>query len=233
MNKSIPLIIIQNLFKGFKSGRNDVEVLKGVNLDIQERSTTAIIGASGVGKSTLLHIMGAIERPDKGKVLFQGNDIFEFHDEALARFRNRSIGFVFQFHHLLPEFNALENVMMPALISRMKRSEAKAKAESVLDRVGLHGRLGHRVGELSGGEQQRVAVARALVLQPAVILADEPTGNLDTKTSRKIHELLIFLNKEFGITLVVVTHSKALADLMERSITLVDGKVKDVTEIKN
>lgn len=233
MNKLVSLITIQNLFKGFKSGRNVVEVLKGVNLDIQERSTTAIVGTSGVGKSTLLHIMGTIERPDKGKVLFQGNDVFEFDDEALARFRNGSIGFVFQFHHLLPEFNALENVMMPALISRVKRSEAKAKAESVLERVGLHGRLAHRVGELSGGEQQRVAVARALVLQPAVILADEPTGNLDTKTSRKIHELLIFLNKEFGITLVVVTHSKELADLMERRITLVDGKVKEVTKIED
>ena len=233
MNKLVPLITIQNLFKGFKSGRNVVEVLKGVNLDIQERSTTAIIGTSGVGKSTLLHIMGTIERPDTGKVLFQDNDVFEFDDEALARFRNRSIGFVFQFHHLLPEFNALENVMMPALISRVKRSEARAKAESVLERVGLHGRLTHRVRELSGGEQQRVAVARALVLQPAVILADEPTGNLDTKTSRKIHELLIFLNKEFGITLIVVTHSKELADLMERRITLVDGKVKEVTKMKD
>ena len=150
MNKPIPLITIQNLFKGFKSGGSVVEVLKDVNLDIQEYSTTAILGASGVGKSTLLHIMGTIERPDRGKVLFQGKDVFTFNDEELARFRNRSIGFVFQFHHLLPEFNALENVMMPALISRVKRSEAKAKAESVLDRVGLYGRLTHRVGELSG-----------------------------------------------------------------------------------
>ncbi|MFH1674705.1 MAG: ABC transporter ATP-binding protein [Pseudomonadota bacterium] len=230
MNKSVPMISIQNLFKEFKSGENVVEVLKGAELDIEERSTTAIMGASGVGKSTLLHIMGTIERPDKGKMLFQGKDVFAFDDEELAQFRNRSIGFIFQFHHLLPEFNALENVMMPALISRMKRSEAMAKAESVLDRVGLSGRLTHRVGELSGGEQQRVAIARSLVLQPAVLLADEPTGNLDTKNSRKIHELLLLLNKELGITLIVVTHSKELADLMERCVTLVDGKMERVTK---
>jgi lipoprotein-releasing system ATP-binding protein len=233
MNKSVPMITIQNLFKGFKSGENVVEILKGVTLDIGERSTTAIMGASGVGKSTLLHIMGTIERPDKGKMLFRGKDVFAFDDEDLAQFRNRSIGFIFQFHHLLPEFNALENVMMPALISRVKRSEAMAKAESVLDRVGLSGRLTHRAGELSGGEQQRVAIARSLVLQPAVLLADEPTGNLDTKNSRKIHELLLLLNKELGITLIVVTHSKELADLMERCVTLVDGKMEEVTKLRN
>lgn len=203
-----------------------MEVLQGISLDLEEGSTTAIVGASGVGKSTLLHIMGTIDRPNKGKVLFQGKDVFEFDDEKLARFRNSSIGFVFQFHHLLPEFNAIENVMMPALINRMKRAEATARAEFVLDRMGLSGRLTHRVGELSGGEQQRVAIARALVLQPAALLADEPTGNLDTKTSRTIHELLISLNEEFGITVVVVTHSKELADLMERCVTLVDGKLK-------
>ncbi len=232
MNKSVPIISIQNLFKEFKSGENVVEVLKGVNLAIKERSTTAIMGASGVGKSTLLHIMGTIERPDTGKMLFQGEDVFAFDDEDLAQFRNRSIGFIFQFHHLLPEFNALENVMMPALISRMKRSEAMAKAESVLDRVGLSERLTHRVGELSGGEQQRVAIARSLVLQPAVLLADEPTGDLDTKNSRKIHELLLLLNKELGITLVVVTHSKELADLMEHCVTLVHGKMEEVSGLK-
>ncbi len=228
MNKSVPIITIQNLFKRFKTGGNAIEVLRGVTLDIKERSTTAIIGASGVGKSTLLHIMGTIERPDKGKMLFQGKDVFAFDDEKLAQFRNRSIGFIFQFHHLLPEFNALENVMMPALISRMKRAEAMDRAKSVLDSVGLSGRLTHLVGELSGGEQQRVAIARALILRPAVLLADEPTGDLDAKNSRKIHELLIFLNKKFGITLIVVTHSKELADLMEHCVTLVDGKVEEL-----
>jgi len=229
MNKSHPMIAMRDVFKGFKGGANAVDVLKGVTLDIEEKSTTAIVGASGVGKSTLLHIMGAIERPDKGKVLYKGEDIFALGDEELARFRNRSIGFVFQFHHLLPEFNALENVMMPALISRMKRSEAMERAESVLDRVGLSSRLYHRAGELSGGEQQRVAVARALVLEPAVLLADEPTGNLDTKTSRKIHELFISLNEETGINLVVVTHNSNLSCLMERCVTLVEGKVEWLT----
>jgi lipoprotein-releasing system ATP-binding protein len=187
--------------------------------------TAAIVGASGIGKSTLLHILGTLDRPDSGQLLFKGEDVFAYDDMTLARFRNKSVGFVFQFHHLLPEFNAVENTMMPALIGGAGKRKATQTAENLLVRVGLKDRLLYRVGKLSGGEQQRVALARALVLKPAVLLADEPTGNLDESNSEQIHSLLIELNQEFSMTLVVVTHNSKLASLMSRRVTIADGKL--------
>ncbi|MCX5891930.1 MAG: ABC transporter ATP-binding protein, partial [Deltaproteobacteria bacterium] len=183
-----------------------------------------VVGASGVGKSTLLHILGTLERPSNGQVLWEGLDIFAMEDRPLAAFRNRKVGFVFQFHHLLSEFNALENVMMPALIARQPQGTAREKAEAILVRVGLKERLTHRVTTLSGGEQQRVAVARALVLDPEVLLADEPTGNLDPKSGARVQELILELNRERGLTSVIVTHNLELAQALDRRITLVDGK---------
>jgi lipoprotein-releasing system ATP-binding protein len=183
-----------------------------------------VVGASGVGKSTLLHIMGTLERPSAGRMLWDGEDVFSLDDKALAAFRNRKVGFVFQFHHLLPEFNALENVMMPGLIARLPQNQARERAEAILVRVGLKERLTHRVSTLSGGEQQRVAVARALVLDPDVLLADEPTGNLDPKSGARVHELILNLNQERGLTSVIVTHNLELARSLNRQITLIDGK---------
>ncbi len=189
----------------------------------------AIVGASGIGKSTLLHILGTLERPDRGTLLFQGEDIFRYDDIKLAKFRNESIGFVFQFHHLLPEFSALENAMMPALINGMSKQNAAEAAETILLKVGLKERLKYRVGKLSGGEQQRVALARALVLKPKVLLADEPTGNLDKGNSDQVHELLLELNQEFTMTLVIVTHNMELSSQMSRQVTIVDGRLKEIT----
>ncbi len=220
MNK---LLDVRELHKSFGYGSNRVDVLKGVNLSIDRGETIALVGASGAGKSTLLHIMGTLDRPSSGQVLFNGEDIFQLNDSSLASFRNRSLGFVFQFHHLLSEFTALENTMMPALISGLKREEAKGLALELLNDVGLGHRLGHKPGELSGGEQQRVAIARALVLSPQLLLADEPTGNLDTKTSEEVHALLYDLHDNKGITLVIVTHNESLAAGMDRTIRLVDG----------
>jgi lipoprotein-releasing system ATP-binding protein len=190
----------------------------------------AIVGASGVGKSTLLHVMGGLERPESGAVLYRGENIFGFDDPGLALFRNETIGFVFQFHHLLSEFNALENVMMPALINGMNREEAADRAQTVLSRVGLTNRMAHAIGELSGGEQQRVAVARALVMEPSILLADEPTGNLDPRTGETIHDLLISLNREEGLTGIIVTHNMSLAEKLVRKMTLVDGKAMPIME---
>jgi lipoprotein-releasing system ATP-binding protein len=223
MNK---LLEVKELHKSFGSGPNRVDVLKGISLSIEQGETIALVGASGAGKSTLLHIMGTLDRPSSGQVLFNGEDIFQLNDFSLASFRNRSIGFVFQFHHLLSEFTALENTMMPALISGMKREEAKGLALELLNDVGLGHRLGHKPGELSGGEQQRVAIARALVLSPPLLLADEPTGNLDTKTSEEVHALLYDLHDKKGITLVIVTHNESLAAGMGKTIRLVDGHVE-------
>ncbi len=185
------------------------------------------MGPSGIGKSTLLHIFGTLERPDKGQVLFRGQDVFSLDHERLSAFRNESIGFVFQFHHLLAEFNALENAMMPAYIQGKSRPEAARLAEKILVRVGLKDRLHHRVTKLSGGEQQRVALARALVMNPLVLLADEPTGNLDEKNAEQVHELLMSLNQERGMTLVVVTHNLDLAALMSRRVTISEGNLFD------
>jgi len=201
-----------------------VEVLKGLDLTFSQGEKAAIVGASGVGKTTLLHVLGTLDRPTAGKVLYEGKDIYTLNEKDLAFFRNREIGFVFQFHHLLPEFNALENTMMPCLIQGLSKKEAAFRAEAILTLVGLKERLSHKPGELSGGEQQRVAVARALVLEPKVLLADEPTGNLDTKTGDSVFDLLQELNHIKGVTLIVVTHNLKLAENMARQIQLVDGK---------
>ena len=220
-------IQIRNLSKSFNSSPVPIEILKGVDFDILRGETLAIVGASGIGKSTLLHILGTLDRPDSGKILYKGEDVFSLSSSDLARFRNQSIGFMFQFHHLLPEFSALENVMMPALISGFNKKNAGAAAESILLRVGLQDRLSHRVGKLSGGEQQRVALARALVLKPRVLLADEPTGNLDQNNSAQVHDLLFQLNQELSMTMVVVTHNMQLASYMTRCVTIIDGQLVD------
>ena len=217
-------IAVQGLVKNFITNGNVVEVLKGLDLEVYQGETLAVVGASGVGKSTLLHILGTLERPTTGQVLWDGEEVFALDDRRLAAFRNRKVGFVFQFHYLLPEFNALENVMMPALIARRPKAEARFEAENILTRVGLKDRLGHRVSTLSGGEQQRVAVARALVLKPEVLLADEPTGNLDPKSGAQVQELLLDLNRDYGLTSVIVTHNLELARASDRQITLVDGR---------
>ncbi len=207
------------------SGPLPLPVLDGIDLDIQKGEMLAIVGASGVGKSTLLHILGALDRPSSGKVFYGDLDVFGLDNGPLARFRNERVGFVFQFHHLLPEFSALENVMMPALIRRTDRPEAARAAERILNDVGLGARLHHRPGELSGGEQQRVAVARALVLNPDVVLADEPTGNLDLHTGEAVHDLLLSINKQQGITFVIVTHNDKLAVRADRVLRMADGRL--------
>ena len=201
-----------------------MEVLKGVDLTFSRGEKAAIVGASGVGKTTLLHILGTLDRPSTGKVLYEGKDIFTLNERDLSLFRNREIGFVFQFHHLLPEFNALENTMMPCLIQGIPKKEAASRAEAILTLVSLKERFSHKPGELSGGEQQRVAVARALVLEPKVLLADEPTGNLDTKTGESVFDLLQELNRIKEVTLIVVTHNLKLAEKLSRQIQLIDGK---------
>lgn len=217
-------IRIRGLTKTFQHNGIQVEVLRGVDLDILSGETLAVVGASGVGKSTLLHILGTLERPSGGELLWEGEEVFSLDDRRLAAFRNRKVGFVFQFHHLLPEFNALENVMIPGLIARLPQGEMRERAEAILVEVGLKERLSHRVSTLSGGEQQRVAVARALVLDPEVLLADEPTGNLDPKSGAHLQELLLNLNQERGLTSVIVTHNMELARSLNRRVTLVDGK---------
>ena len=219
------MIEARDLKKSFHLDQTEVHVLKGVSLEIKRGEMVAIVGASGVGKTTLLHILGTLDRPTSGTVRFDGDDVFAKDDQTLADFRNRKIGFVFQFHHLLPEFTALENVMMPALIRRQGEKEARAAAEAVLKEVGLAHRLEHRIGELSGGEQQRVAVARALVLQPNVVFADEPTGNLDTHTGEEVFRLMRDLNRAKGITFVIVTHNEALSNQANRIIRMVDGQI--------
>jgi lipoprotein-releasing system ATP-binding protein len=219
------LITARNLCKSFTNGGARIDILRDLNFDLSAGETVAIVGASGIGKSTLLHVLGTLDRPDSGQLLFKGEDVFSYDPVTLARFRNKSVGFVFQFHHLLPEFNAVENTMMPALIAGASKRNAMRTAEDLLVRVGLKDRLSYRVGKLSGGEQQRVALARALVLKPAVLLADEPTGNLDQSNSEHIHSLLIELNQEFSMTLVVVTHNSQLASFMSRRVTIADGNL--------
>jgi lipoprotein-releasing system ATP-binding protein len=220
------LLEVHDLCKTYEIGENRVEVLTGITLELEAATTTALVGASGAGKSTLLHLLGALDRPTSGTIRFSGDDLFRKNDRELALFRNRSIGFVFQFHHLLSEFTALENVMMPALIARVPKVEARGMAEELLSDVGLGQRMSHRPGELSGGEQQRVAIARALVMSPALLLADEPTGNLDMKTSDGVHAVLADLQKKKGLTLVVVTHNERLAAAMGRTVRLVDGRLE-------
>lgn len=230
------LIEVQNLKKYFMTKAGELQVLKGIDLSIKEGEMVGIVGASGVGKSTLLHILGALDKPTSGNVFCNGNDIFSLDENSLASFRNKSVGFVFQFHHLLPEFTALENVMMPGLISMglgvqgfrdLSYKDVTERAERLLNELGLLERRGHRPGELSGGEQQRVAVARALILEPKVVLADEPTGNLDTTTGEELFNLLVHLNKEKGITFVIVTHNESLSKRCHRVLRMVNGRVAD------
>ena len=221
------LISIKDLSKSYGSGDKRVDVLKGINLTVEKGETIAVLGASGVGKSTFLNILGALDRPTSGEVLYNNEAIFGYDNGRLARFRNRSIGFVFQFHHLLPEFTALENVMMPALISGGDRDSARRKAEELLAAVGLSGRLHHKPGELSGGEAQRTAIVRALVQSPEVVLADEPTGNLDTHTGEEVFEVLLRLNRSVETTMIIVTHNEKLAGRMTRQLTMVDGAIRE------
>jgi lipoprotein-releasing system ATP-binding protein len=216
-------VVVRNLSKQFLHGGRTLSVLRGVDFELHPGEIASVVGASGAGKSTLLHVLGTIDLPSSGTILFDGADVTKLGAAALADFRNRQIGFVFQFHHLLPEFTALENVMMPGLILRLPRAECVARARAMLSRLGLADRLTHRPGELSGGEQQRVALARALLLHPRLLLADEPTGNLDTKTGREMHQLFFELNREFGMTLLIVTHNPELAAQSGRRLRMVDG----------
>lgn len=222
------LLEISDLCKEYRMGADRVSVLKGVSLSIQQADTVALVGASGAGKSTLLHLLGALDRPTSGTVIYKGQDLFKRSDRELADFRSNSIGFVFQFHHLLPEFTALENVMMPAMIARKDPASVTQAAEKLLNQVGLADRYNHRPGELSGGEQQRVAIARALVMEPELLLADEPTGNLDAKTSSAVFDLLMRIQQQTGVAMVVVTHNEQMAARMGRMIRLSDGLVTPV-----
>ncbi|ADO73344.1 ABC transporter ATP-binding protein [Stigmatella aurantiaca] len=218
---------IRNVFKSYFLHGKRIDVLRDVSLDIGRGELVSLVGPSGAGKSTFLHVLGTLDAPAAGEVLFEGQSVFAMNDARIADFRNRTIGFVFQSHYLLPEFTALENVAMPALIQRRDRGQTYAEARKLLERVGLGGRVDHRPGELSGGEAQRVALARALVLQPAILLADEPTGNLDPATGEGIHQLLREVNRDLGITAVVVTHNEALARSMPRRLRLAGGQVTD------
>jgi len=220
-----PLVVASNVKKSFLHMGRSLEVLQGIDLTIEEGELVGIVGQSGAGKSTFLHCIGTLDVITSGSLKLGTEELSSLSSSRLAGLRNRLIGFVFQFHHLLPEFNALENVMMPGLIQGRPRKELEKAAMALLSEVGLGSRASHRPGELSGGEQQRVALARALVLEPKLILADEPTGNLDSKTSDQIHDLFFSINKERGTTIVVVTHNMALADSMPRKITLRDGRV--------
>jgi lipoprotein-releasing system ATP-binding protein len=220
------LLQVSDLCKSFVTGEGTIEVLRGVDLEVARGERLAILGESGVGKSTLLHILGTLDHPSSGRVLFEGEGIFEKSPDELSRFRSESLGFVFQFHHLLPEFNALENVMMPGLLRNEDFAAMRERAAQILGEVELDHRLEHPVGKLSGGERQRVAVARALVLGPRMVLADEPTGNLDPKTGERVADLLLRLNERRGTALVVVTHNSALARRLGRAVTLVDGRLE-------
>ncbi|MBI2357615.1 MAG: ABC transporter ATP-binding protein [Deltaproteobacteria bacterium] len=217
------LLRVEDLHKTFVEGGEEIHVLRGLHLEMGPGERVAIVGESGVGKSTLLHILGALDRPSSGKVIFQGQELSGLDDEALSQLRNREIGFVFQFHYLLPDFDALENVMLPALIQGWEWERARAAALKLLDVVGLKDRVSHRPGKLSGGEQQRVAVARSVILEPRLILADEPTGDLDPHTGEEVQELLFRLNEERGAALVVATHNRSFAGRIGTQMELRDG----------
>ena len=224
-NSTEALIRIVDLHKSYYDGETELPVLQGIDFEVNMSELLAVIGASGVGKSTLLHIIGTLDRPTAGRVLYDEQDIFTWQDTELARFRNKEIGFVFQFHHLLPEFTALENVAMGALIATPNNKAVYEEAAALLDYVGLSERLSHYPSQLSGGERQRVAIARALINKPKVVLADEPTGNLDRRNSEAVLELLWDLNSTSGQTFVIVTHNQELAQQVDRVVQLVDGKV--------
>ena len=219
------LIRIEELKKSYGDSKKTVEVLKGISLTINRGETVAIVGASGVGKSTLLNLLGGLDRPTSGEVYYEGKPVFKHDDRKLAAFRNSSIGFVFQFHHLLPEFTALENVVLPALIGGASFNEAAERATGLLVEVGLKDRLNHKPGELSGGEQQRTAMVRALMRSPSVILADEPTGNLDSRTGEEVFEILMEQNRSRGMTMIIVTHNEKLAGRLTRRLRMVDGNI--------
>ncbi|HEY2745549.1 MAG TPA: ABC transporter ATP-binding protein [Polyangia bacterium] len=222
---------IRQLRKSYDHGGQKLEVLRGIDLMIGAGEMVAVVGSSGAGKSTLLHLLGTLDQPTAGAVFYDGVEVTRMPPAAMADFRNRTIGFVFQFHHLLPEFTAVENCAMPALIAGLGRDEANARAMKLLIRVGLQKRVTHRPGELSGGEQQRVALARALVMEPRVLLADEPTGNLDTATGEEMHSLVVELNRDLGMTLVVVTHNPEFARRLPRRVHMVDGMISDEPSI--
>jgi lipoprotein-releasing system ATP-binding protein len=223
---SRPVLRAIGLSRHFDDGQRVIHVLRGLELSVEERESVAVVGESGVGKSTLLHILGALDRPDAGDVELDGQSLFSMSPADLARVRCRSLGFVFQFHHLLGDFDAVENVMMPLLIAQEHRGSARKQATETLSRVGLSDRLHHRPGQLSGGEQQRVAVARAVVGRPRVVLADEPTGNLDPATATEVQALLFELQKEQGCSLIIATHSRTLAAAMDRTMRLADGVLR-------
>ena len=225
------LIRTVDLHKSYYDGAKELPVLNGIDIEIEKGEILALIGASGVGKSTLLHLIGGLDRPIQGKVFYENQDIFNFNDRELDRFRNLGVGFVFQFHHLLPEFTAIENVALGALIAGKNSRDARADAGKLLDYVGLSERLEHHPSELSGGERQRVALARALINRPKVVLADEPTGNLDRKTSAAVLDLLWDLNDRFDQTFIIVTHNQALAQRADRLIHLVDGRVSNQVQV--
>jgi len=218
-------VSVRGLTKIFTHSGRTIEVLRGLNFDLRPGEMASVVGASGVGKSTLLHVLGTLDTATAGTITFDGIDVTAMNATRLAEFRNNEIGFVFQFHHLLPEFTALENAMMPGLILRLPRGEASERAATMLRRLGLGDRLSHRPGELSGGEQQRVALARALLLRPRLLLADEPTGNLDTKTGREMHELFFELNSELEMTILIVTHNDELAARTPRRLRMADGVI--------
>jgi lipoprotein-releasing system ATP-binding protein len=215
-----------NISKSFQTTKKiRLEVLKGISINILTGKTTIIVGASGAGKSTLLHLLGGLDRPDSGEVVFDNADIFKLSDDKLAKFRNKNAGFVFQFHHLLPEFTAIENVIIPQMINGTSYNQAKIKSKELLKIVGLTERLDHKPAELSGGEQQRVAVARALANNPKIIFADEPTGNLDSVNSEEIHKLILDLKTNLGMTFVIVTHNSSLVKLADMLYEIKDGKI--------
>ena len=227
IERQASLIQIQDLHKSFMLGNQTVEVLRGINLDMKRGEMVAIAGASGAGKSTLLHIMGTLDRPTQGTLFYDGQNLLDYSESALAEFRNQRIGFVFQFHHLLPEFTALENTYLPALIQKQAKTQAVDTAKKLLTEVGLAHRFHHKPGELSGGEQQRVAVARALIRNPELVLADEPTGNLDTHTGEALFDLLRNLNQKRSTAFVIVTHNEKLSAQSDRLIHIQDGLITE------
>ena len=218
-------VSVRNLTKVYPHSGRNIEVLRGLNFDLSPGEMASVVGASGVGKSTLLHVLGTLDLATSGTITFDGVEVTAMDATRLAEFRNNEIGFVFQFHHLLPEFTALENAMMPGLINRLPRATAAERASTMLRRLGLGDRMSHRPGELSGGEQQRVALARALLLRPRLLLADEPTGNLDTKTGREMHDLFFELNSELEMTILIVTHNDELAARTPRRLRMADGVI--------
>jgi lipoprotein-releasing system ATP-binding protein len=225
MSERRPALELRGVRKSHSNRTGTLEILKGIDLPLRSGEMLAVVGVSGAGKTTLLQIAGTLDRPTAGELFYDGEPVMNLPEEELAAFRNRTVGFVFQFHHLLPEFDALENVLLPCLIGGIGRSEGERRARSLLEEVGLSARVTHRVGELSGGEQQRVAICRALVMEPKVLLADEPTGNLDRETSGAVFSVLAGLNRRRGLSMMMVTHNEELASRMDRTVRIDDGRV--------